>query len=143
MFTIFFAQIDSSNQLNVKLSNISLTRKHTIDDDESTCDEFVHLPPEAIRNKTYDTSSEIYSLGIMLWEMWYGQQAFSELKGQSLKVFLTTVEGGHRPQLERLDSKIALKWSDIISECWVKDAKERKTLNDCASEIKAIYQSSG
>ena len=139
---IFFAQIDSSNQLNVKLSNISLTRQLTIDY-ESTCDEFVHLPPEAIRNMTYDTSSEIYSLGIMLWEMWYGKEAFSEMKGKSLKVFLTTVEGGHRPQLETLDSKIALKWSDIISECWKEDAKERKTLSDCASEIEAIFQSSG
>ena len=136
----FLAQIDSSNPLNVKLSNISLTRQFTIDY-ESTCDEFVHLPPEAIRNMTYDTSLEIYSLGIMLWEMWYGKEAFSELKGQSLKVFLSTVEGGYRLQLQRSNTTAAFKLSKLIEECWTKGAAERRAFEYCASVIGDILSS--
>ena len=136
----FLAQIDSSNPLNVKLSNISLTRQLTIDY-ESTCDEFVHLPPEAIRNMAYDTSSEIYSLGIMLWEMWYREEAFSELKGQSLKEFLTKVEEGHRPELQRSNTTVASKLSQLVEECWTKDAAKRRALEYCSSVIKDILSS--
>ena len=88
---------------------------------------------------TYVTSSEIYSLGVMLWEMWYGKEAFDELKGQSLKEFLDIVEKGHRPQLERLDTQIALKWSKIIEECWKEDETKRSTLANCASAVAAIF----
>jgi len=129
--------LDSSNLLNVKLSNICLTRQLTIEDG-SNCDEFLHLPPEAIRNMTYNASSEIYSLGIMLWEMWYGKEAFAELKGRSLEVFLVNVEEGHRPALARLNTQTAIKWSELIAGCWRKEAAERKALRDCASMIKAI-----
>ena len=87
---------------------------------------------------TYNASSEIYSLGIMLWEMWYGKEAFAELKGRSLEVFLVNVEEGHRPALARLNTQTAIKWSELIAGCWRKEAVERKALRDCASMIKAI-----
>ena len=99
---------------------------------------FLHLPPEAIRNKKYDARSEIYSLGFLFWEMWYGKQAFSELKGHSLEEFLVYVEEGHRPQLDKLNTEIALKWSHLIDGCWKKDASKRRRLVDCASTINAI-----
>jgi len=38
-----------------------------------------------------------------------GNGALIEMKGKSLKVFLTTVEEGYRPQLQRLNTQIAFK----------------------------------
>lgn len=90
---------------------------------------------------TYDTSSEIYSLGIMLWEMWYGKEAFSEMKGKSLKVFLTTVEEGYRPQLQQLNTQVAFKLSQLLEECWTKDATKRRALEYCTSVIRDILSS--
>ena len=104
----------------------------------SNCDRYLHLPPEAIRKMTYNTNSEIYSLGIMLWEMWYGKEAFTELKGRSLEDFLVQVEEGHRPVLARLNTQTAFKWSDIISGCWNKDPAKRKSLRNCADMIAAL-----
>ena len=74
----------------------------------------------------------------MLWEMWYGKEAFAELKGRSLEVFLVNVEEGHRPVLARLNTQTACKWSELIGGCWRKEAAERKALRDCASMIEAI-----
>ena len=87
---------------------------------------------------TYDTNSEIYSLGIMLWEMWYGKEAFTELKGRSLEEFLVEVEEGHRPVLARLNTQAAFKWSELISDCLKKDPTKRKPLRDCADMIAAL-----
>ncbi|XP_078380429.1 uncharacterized protein LOC144663380 isoform X1 [Oculina patagonica] len=129
--------LDSCNLGNVKLSNICLTRQLTIEHG-SKCDEFLHLPPEAIRNRAYNTSSEIYCLGIILWEMWYGKEAFLEMKGQDLEVFLVNVEEGHRPELTGLATQTSVWWCDLIKGCWEKNATERITLTDCKSTITAI-----
>ena len=34
-----------------------------------------------IRYKEYDNKADIYSFGIMLWEMWYGKRALLEEEG--------------------------------------------------------------
>ena len=65
----------------------------------------------------------------MLWEMWYGKDAFSEMKGQSVKVFLTTVEEGYRPQLQQLNTQVAFKLSQLVEECWTKMPQKEEGLN--------------
>ena len=132
----FSPKFDSCNMLNIKLSNICLIRPLIVDRG-SKCDKYLHLPPEAIRKMTYDTNSEIYSLGIMLWEMWHGKEAFTKLKDMSLEEFLLEVEG-HRPVLTRLNTHTAFKWSELISDCLKKDPTKRKPLRDCADMIAAL-----
>ena len=137
MFFCVSLQLDSCDIRNVKLSNICLTRQLTIEHG-SKCDGFLHLPPEAVRNRAYNTSSEIYSLGIMLWEMWYGEEAFHELRGQDLEVFLVNAEEGHRPELTGLTTQTSVWWSELISGYWAKNATERNSLTDCKSAITAM-----
>ena len=74
----------------------------------------------------------------MLWEMWYGKEAFLEMKGQDLEVFLVNVEEGHRPELTGLTTQMSVWWSELISGCWARNAAERNTLVDCKSAITAI-----
>ena len=41
----------------------------------------VYLSPEVLRNlNVRSKESDVYSYGIMLWEMWYGVEAFNEMK---------------------------------------------------------------
>ncbi|KAL9964138.1 hypothetical protein ACROYT_G027725 [Oculina patagonica] len=35
-----------------------------------------YFAPEVIRSSVYDSKADIYSFGIMMWEMWYGTRAF-------------------------------------------------------------------
>ena len=74
----------------------------------------------------------------MLWEMWYGKEAFLELKGQDLQMFLVNIEKGHRPEIAGLDSQTSVWWCELIRECWAENTTERKTLTDCKSTIGAI-----
>ena len=74
----------------------------------------------------------------MLWEMWYGKEAFTELKGMSLEEFVLEVEEGHRPVLTQLNTLKAFKWSKLISDCLKRDPTERKPLRDCADMIAAL-----
>ncbi|KAL9964101.1 hypothetical protein ACROYT_G027683 [Oculina patagonica] len=35
-----------------------------------------YAAPEMLRSSVYDSKADIYSFGIMMWEMWYGERAF-------------------------------------------------------------------
>ena len=51
----------------------------------------VYVAPEVFRSEVYDSKADIYSFGIMLWEMWYGRQAFAEFRGP-MTAFFSFVE---------------------------------------------------
>jgi len=74
----------------------------------------------------------------MLWEMWYGKEAFSEMKGHDLEVLLVNVEEGHRPQFTGVTTQTSAPWYELISRCWAKKAAERNTLADCKLAITAM-----
>jgi len=73
----------------------------------------------------------------MMWEMWYGEVAFLEMKGQDLEAFLVKVEGGDRPDLTGATTQTSIRWSELISGCWA-NAAQRSALADCKSAITAI-----
>ena len=39
----------------------------------------MYLAPEVIKSSLYDYKADIYSLGIMLWELWYGNRALLDV----------------------------------------------------------------
>jgi len=70
--------------------------------------------------------------------MWYGKEAFFEMKGQDLEVLLANVEEGHRPKITGVTTQPSVLWSELIDRCWAKNAAERNTLADCKSAITAM-----
>ena len=51
------------------------------------------------------------------------------------------VEEGYRPQLQQLNTQVAFKLSQLVEECWSKDATKRRTLEYCTSVIRDILSS--
>ena len=39
----------------------------------------VFMAPEVLEGRMYGRSADIFSLAIMMWEMWYGRRVFSEI----------------------------------------------------------------
>ena len=58
----------------------------------------VYIAPEVFHSELYDCKADIYSLGIIMWEIWYGQQAFNNFPVKSLQAFFGIVHGGTRPE---------------------------------------------
>lgn len=57
------------------------------------------LAPEVFHSQLYHTKADIYCLGIILWEMWYEQQAFSDVSNIPSHVALfAMVDEGLRPE---------------------------------------------
>ena len=95
----------------------------------------VYLAPEVFRGEQYDFKADIYSLGIILWEMWYGQQAFLCDAPTSLEEFFSWVQEGNRPVHRKDCKKPPPIWQDMMTSCWDGDPEKRPTAKKCNEDI--------
>ena len=75
--------------------------KHVVDVIDTLAGTSVYIAPELFRSEIYEFSADIYSLGLMLWEMWYGQPSFTIISSlKNLEEFGHLASEGRRPEHE-------------------------------------------
>ena len=82
----------------------------------------VYRAPEVLVFKMHEFSADIYSLGIMLWEMWHGQQAFTNIMFKSLlEIRNLIVNQGRCPEHDNKCNPPPPSWEKLIKKCWEKN----------------------
>ena len=94
-----------------------------------------YMAPEVFHSEVYDFKANIYSLGIILWEMWYGQQAFAKITAVSLADFFASVDEGNRPEPVTNYKQPPGRWDRLMKQCWAKNPEKRPTADKCNQEI--------
>ncbi|KAL9964095.1 hypothetical protein ACROYT_G027677 [Oculina patagonica] len=98
-----------------------------------------YVAPEVIRSNVYDSKADIYSFGIIMWEMWYGKRAFLDVGGD-LNTFFGKVVEGVRPSHVEGRRKPLDGWQHLMQWCWDGEADERPTAAMCHKELTKLYQ---
>lgn len=99
----------------------------------------VYIAPEVFSSKVYDSKADIYSFGLILWEMWYGQRAFAEFKGAVPGLF-RRVNEGYRPSDVEGSKKPPDQWKQLMSRCWDGKPEQRPSAEICNQEITDLSQ---
>lgn len=109
----------------VKLTDVGLMKREDNIGGSST-GSLVYMAPEVLVSKgIYDRKVDIYALGIVLWEMWYGIDAAEHIKQKlSTSIQKDVVEYGMRPSL-MLSHKPDEHWQGLITACWDKNPDSR------------------
>ena len=90
-----------------------------------------YLAPEVLEDlKNRTKEADMYSYGIMLWEMWYGTQAFTELMPIDKVAFKEKITDNYRPKIDYTTINI-LAINDVMVKCWATEVKERHSANKC------------
>ena len=98
----------------------------------------VYMAPEVFHSRVYDSKADIYSLGLLMWEMWYGQQAFADAPSKTLQDFFEWVDEGNRP-VDRQGCKTPPSfWEQLMKQCWVGNPDKRPTAKEC-NERMAVF----
>lgn len=92
-----------------------------------------HIAPENLEGKCFTPSSDIYSLAIILWELWYGCCVFEKLEDAEMR---KKVKAGERPIIDK-NSVPDIKL--IIENCWSQNPSQRRTASEVQGDLKDIY----
>ena len=100
------------------------------------------MAPEVHEGKVYDSKADIYSFGLMMWEMWFGERVSLELSS------LSQDEVSRRIERERYRGEgrgvtfnpPPAKWIELMMTCWDSEPCFRKTATECKDLIKEIKQ---
>jgi hypothetical protein len=82
------------------------------------------MAPEVLTAQDYNQSADVYSYGIVLWEMLTRQRPFVGLK--PMQIMLKVVKNDYRPIIP---SNCPSKLADMIRQCWGRDPKLRPSFS--------------
>ena len=94
-----------------------------------------YMAPEVLKSQVYNSKADIYSLGIMLWEIWHGDRAFS--RSVSLADFFSMVDNGGRPEHVEGCREPTQAWENLMKECLQKNYRDRPSAKECHQRITA------
>src|SRR4029079_17407482 len=99
-----------------------------------------YMSPEQAQGKPVDQRSDIFSLGVVLFEMATGQRPFT---GESSVSVLSSVLRDTPPLVSDLKPDLPRELGRIVKHCLVKDPDERfQTARDLRNDLKALKEDS-
>ena len=91
----------------------------------------VYMAPEVFHSQRYDSKADIYSLGLLMWETWYGQRAFADAARTTLHDFFDWVDEGNRPVHKPGFETPPPWWEQLMTQCWDSNPDKRPTAMKC------------
>ena len=101
----------------------------------------LYLAPEVIKSHLYDYKADIYSFGIMLWEMWYGIRALLDVEGNVPEHFEKVVEGV-RPTHVEGSKEPPTGLRVLMQRCWDEKPDNRPDASECYAKLSQLYRES-
>jgi len=94
------------------------------------------MAPEVIMHKPYDHKCDVYSFGILLWEILHRQLPFEGLA--PLQAAFAVAMQGARPAMAL--SEVFGQYEAVITACWDTDATRRPEMGEVVARAAAICQ---
>ncbi len=89
--------------------------------------------PEILQERAYDRAVDVYSFGIVLWEIWTRALPFADLK--TIWAIRAAVVGGTRPPVPA-DAPVA--YVALMTQCWQPEPAARPTFAACSVALDAV-----
>ena len=102
------------------------------------------MAPEVFEGVGYFTPVDIYSVAIIMWELWHGVEAYG---GHRNKLQLTQkVANGRRPSecqpasWEDGTETTSSKWREMMKACWDPDPEKRPSAETASKSLNELYK---
>lgn len=91
------------------------------------------MAPEVIRETRSSKASDIYALGVILWEMASGKPPYAFLSIEQGKAMISK---GEKPgDLQEIENTTSVAYGELIAKCWKDRANERPVIKDVEAEL--------
>ena len=103
-----------------------------------------YMAPEIIReNKIYDSKVDMYSFGLMMWEMWFGEMVPSDPISWSQDKLTKQIDERKQRAEGRGGTRHPppAKWIELMVSLWNAEPYVRKTATESKELMKEVKQS--
>jgi serine/threonine protein kinase len=122
----------------IKISDFGLSKKLTDVTGATNAGTPPYMAPE-VNNRAYGHPADVYSFGLMLWELWYRKRIFTciaPLGGlTAVEEFILFMRRGERPEFPADDQP---PWVDLIKSCWKHSPVDRPVFTQVVQELEKL-----
>ncbi|KAG9285734.1 hypothetical protein G9A89_001622 [Geosiphon pyriformis] len=90
-----------------------------------------YIPPEVLRGEKFTTAGDIYSLGMLLWELSIGKPPFHDCPHD--EILIMAILNGQRPNIT--SPLIPPSIGKLIKKCWDANPKNRPTARELTGKF--------
>lgn len=94
------------------------------------------MAPEVFESSSYTEKCDIFSWGIILWEVLARRKPFDEVGGPAFAIMWAVHKGERPPPLRKCPPKI----DSLMTRCWDKDPDKRPSMREVMMEMDDIMQ---
>ncbi|XP_078692771.1 uncharacterized protein LOC144922644 [Branchiostoma floridae x Branchiostoma belcheri] len=118
----------------VKIADLGMAKPMEIIAGTCHAGALLYAAPEKLRGEVYNFKADVYSFGLLLWEMWYGTYAFKNLDSTDDFAFVEKIKEGTRPDLTGRTAPSS-DWAALMQECWDGDPNRRPAAPTIADRL--------
>jgi len=94
-----------------------------------------HMPPELLKNGIFSTAVDVYSFGILLWELLATTRPYD---GRSHgDILMMVINEARRPHITDYYPEM---YAELIRDCWKQNPQERPKFTDIVKRLKKMLQ---
>ncbi|RHZ57526.1 hypothetical protein Glove_386g44 [Diversispora epigaea] len=97
-----------------------------------------YIAPELLCKRNYTTKSDVYSLGIIMWEVITGETPFNDHKFNSNSEFALAIIYGYRPKIYK---NIPYECATLMKQCWDANPDNRPDAETIHNKMNPLIQS--
>jgi len=95
-----------------------------------------YMPPEVLKGKSADKRSDLYSLGVMAYELLTGRRPF---RGQTISALIYSILNDTPVSPSQINNRVPAIFDRIVEKCLNKNPEERfQSAADVSSELKTF-----
>lgn len=129
----------------IKLADVGQTRRDS-EISGTRCGTGCYSAPEVLAGLTHGCPADIFSLGMLLWELWYGKQVQADIEMALVGAPKSSSRTGSRDS-SRMDAEFAVmkgtrpslasvyvppeEWKQLMKQCWSPDPVDRPSAKEC------------